>query len=228
MNLEQMRTNMDIENVVQRLRAMNADGVGYVGHAADVIEALQNDLRIEILQRERKIAEADSFIKAIADTCEFAERVAAESQAREKDMRDVLLLSIESSSSWRYSDFLEARTKVLEQPTDDTALKQMLAAERERYDRELLDLLPGTYYMDPPDGGDVTILEQLKRIAEDAARYRWIRSRKGLVLQSDCGIWTRPDGTQFSASHYLAEGGTQHTPEESLDETINAAMRINP
>ena len=89
-------------------------------------------------------------------------------------------------------------------------------------------LLPGPYYMDPPDGGDVTILEQLKRIAEDAARYRWIRSRKGLVLQSDCGIWTRPDGTQFSASHYLAEGGTQHTPEESLDETINAAMRINP
>lgn len=36
----------------------------------------------------------------------------------------------------------------------------------------LIDLLPGTYYMDLPDGGDATVLEQLKRMAEDAAEWR--------------------------------------------------------
>lgn len=33
-------------------------------------------------------------------------------------------------------------------------------------------LLPGYHYMDPPDGGDVTPLEQMRRMAEDAANYR--------------------------------------------------------
>ncbi|MFN7883321.1 MAG: hypothetical protein ACK5PF_09955 [bacterium] len=37
------------------------------------------------------------------------------------------------------------------------------------------DLLPGTYYMDPPDGGSVTLREQFERMAKDAERYRWLR-----------------------------------------------------
>ena len=32
--------------------------------------------------------------------------------------------------------------------------------------------LPGAYYMDQPDGGDVSVSEQLKRMAQDAERYR--------------------------------------------------------
>ena len=32
--------------------------------------------------------------------------------------------------------------------------------------------LPGVYYMDPPDGGDVPVSEQLRRMAKDAERYR--------------------------------------------------------
>ncbi|HHJ1397600.1 TPA: hypothetical protein ACQGPQ_001090 [Pseudomonas aeruginosa] len=35
--------------------------------------------------------------------------------------------------------------------------------------------LPGTYYMDPPDGGNVSIPEQIRRMAKDAARYRALR-----------------------------------------------------
>jgi hypothetical protein len=31
--------------------------------------------------------------------------------------------------------------------------------------------------MDPPDGGDVTVSEQLRRMAKDAARYVWLRDR---------------------------------------------------
>lgn len=40
---------------------------------------------------------------------------------------------------------------------------------------EFAELLPGPYYMDPPDGGSVTVLEQFRRMAEDAARYRMLR-----------------------------------------------------
>ena len=118
---------MDIENVVQRLRAMNADGVGYVGHAADVIEALQADLRIEILQRERKLAEADLFIAAVFDTCEYAERVAAESQAREKEMTETLHRIAMNISGDTVPQVIAGEG--LGRPSDDTALRQLLAAE---------------------------------------------------------------------------------------------------
>lgn len=37
--------------------------------------------------------------------------------------------------------------------------------------------LPGVHYMDPPDGGSPTVSEQLQRMAEDAARYRWLMNR---------------------------------------------------
>lgn len=36
----------------------------------------------------------------------------------------------------------------------------------------LCSILPGPYYMDPPDGGDVSPLEQCQRMAEDAAKFR--------------------------------------------------------
>jgi len=61
---------------------------------------------------------------------------------------------------------------------------------------------------------------------EDAERYRWLKSRKGLDLRTehDHCVWTRIDGSKFCATHYLAEGGTQHAPADSLDATIDAAM----
>ena len=42
-------------------------------------------------------------------------------------------------------------------------------------EKNLLELLPGVYYMDPPDGGSVTVLEQFQRMAKDADRYRKLR-----------------------------------------------------
>lgn len=52
----------------------------------------------------------------------------------------------------------------------------VVANERLRGDyisaEELTALLPGSYYMDPPDGGDVSVLEQLRRMSMDAARFR--------------------------------------------------------
>jgi hypothetical protein len=37
---------------------------------------------------------------------------------------------------------------------------------------EVYAMLPDSHYMDPPDGGDVTPLEQMKRMAEDARHWR--------------------------------------------------------
>lgn len=34
------------------------------------------------------------------------------------------------------------------------------------------EALPGVYYMDPPDGGDVSLTEQVLRMGKDAERYR--------------------------------------------------------
>lgn len=60
----------------------------------------------------------------------------------------------------------------------------------------------------------------------DAERYRWLKSRHGLTLRAEKqpNLWTRMDGTEFSATYSLAEGGTQHAPAESLDATIDAAI----
>ena len=118
---------MDIEQTIATLRAMNSDGVNHVGHAADVIEALQADLRIEIMRRERKLSEADSFIAAIADTCEHAERVAAESQARENGMTEALRRIAMNISGDTVPQVIAG--EALGRPSDDTALKRMLAAE---------------------------------------------------------------------------------------------------
>lgn len=42
--------------------------------------------------------------------------------------------------------------------------------------REVTAALPGAYYMDPPYGGDVSVPEQVRRMAKDAERYRRMRA----------------------------------------------------
>jgi len=51
----------------------------------------------------------------------------------------------------------------------------------ERAESGFASLLPWTYYMDPPDGGDVSVLEQVRRMTEDAARYRLLRQKICIV-----------------------------------------------
>ena len=65
-------------------------------------------------------------------------------------------------------------------------------------------------------------------LEKDAARYRWLKGRQGLTLRSEKqpNLWKRIDGTEFSATHSLAEGGTQHAPTDSLDALIDAAMMV--
>ena len=76
-------------------------------------------------------------------------------------------------------------------------------------------LLPGPYYMDPPDGGSVTVIEQLRRMAADAARYRWIKRGASFREERDMG----PGGCW---SIFVAV--PRRPAVNSLDTAIDAAM----
>jgi len=60
-------------------------------------------------------------------------------------------------------------------------------------------VLPGAYYMDPPDGGDVSVSEQLRRMAKDAERYRYLRRKVAiagaqfLVMNLPSPVYVAPD-----------------------------------
>ena len=50
---------------------------------------------------------------------------------------------------------------------------------------ECAAVLPGSYYMDLPDGGDVSVSEQLKRMAKDAERYRLLRRKFAIISDGE-------------------------------------------
>jgi hypothetical protein len=78
-------------------------------------------------------------------------------------------------------------------------------------DAELYALLPGTYYMDPPDGGSPTLIEMLGKMAKDAARYRWLRDKS---VKVQCGF-------------YLSVGEALHKirfEPQTVDNSIDAAI----
>lgn len=45
--------------------------------------------------------------------------------------------------------------------------------------------LPGVYYMDQPDGGDVSVSEQLRHMAKDAERYRLLRRKFAIISDGE-------------------------------------------
>ncbi|MDM2860625.1 hypothetical protein OGY14_00190 [Citrobacter sp. Cpo073] len=56
----------------------------------------------------------------------------------------------------------------------------------EALDNSLCELLPGTQYMDPPDGGSVTPLEQVRRMVADyRGRIEELEARELVVKQFD-------------------------------------------
>ena len=65
-----------------------------------------------------------------------------------------------------------------------SAMLRNLLEEIERlreFERSAALTLPGVYYMDPPDGGDVSLLKQLQRSSIDAARYRLLRRKFAII-----------------------------------------------
>ena len=60
--------------------------------------------------------------------------------------------------------------------SDDEIREVVTALEGRREIVACASVLPGVIYMDPPDGGDVSVSEQLRRMAKDAERYRRLRA----------------------------------------------------
>ena len=115
--------------------------------------------------------------------------------------------------------FRDQSQRIICQGTSPFALKvadliDALMAERDALAREVdacAAALPGPYYMDPPDGGDVPISEQVKRMARDAARYRWLRQPNPLHREAHIAVLTHNGGWVAS--------------EEKADAVIDAAMK---
>ena len=61
-------------------------------------------------------------------------------------------------------------------PTPSEAPADVARYDRLQVESEFAALLPGVVYMDEPDGGSPTVQEQIKRMARDAERYRWLRN----------------------------------------------------
>lgn len=71
-----------------------------------------------------------------------------------------------------------------------TLLDRLKAAEAENerlreFERSAALTLPGVYYMDPPDGGDASLLKQLQRMSNDAARYRLLRRKFAIISNGE-------------------------------------------
>ena len=93
-----------------------------------------------------------------------------------------------------------------------------LRAENEvlrEIERDVSNALPGVYYMDPPDGGSVPLGEQVRRMAVDAARYRWLR---GDSCPNHSSRWT-----QWEVRCWKAPSWTGDLRRADLDDAIDAA-----
>ncbi len=88
-------------------------------------------------------------------------------------------------------DFVDAAFIAACNPAAIRALLDRLKAaeaENERlreFERSAALTLPGVYYMDPPDGGDVSLLKQLQRMSNDAARYRLLRRKFAIISDGE-------------------------------------------
>ena len=74
--------------------------------------------------------------------------------------------------------------------------------------------LPGVTYMDPPDGGAPSIPEQLRRMARDAARYRWLRMAD----------WWESPLCAITNPRQNAKLGSDCPSRDRLDTAVDAAM----
>ena len=117
---------------------------------------------------------------------------------REAAQEEIMLRSVsDTSDAWQDEASPEAVLALLDEleaaqsyakDRDEENQDLMLTVGRLRVEREasevelanaLCELLPGTQYMDPPDGGSVTPLEQVRRMV--AERIAILESRKVCV-----------------------------------------------
>ena len=103
-------------------------------------------------------------------------------------------------NAWRaeHGPIILAMIHAINEALDDDA--DSLRAELEA----CVATLPGSLYMDPPDGGDVPPSEQLRRMAQDAARYRYLE-RKVAIAGAQFHFLNVPPPVHFCAPSAAAE-----------------------
>lgn len=80
--------------------------------------------------------------------------------------------------------------RAMHESISDKAKRLTAERDKARAERDALaDVLPGYYYMDPPDGGNVPVLEQLRRMAKDAERYRFLSCKGVPPYFHRCSRW---------------------------------------
>ena len=83
-----------------------------------------------------------------------------------------------------------------------------------KQESERMALLPGPWYMDDPDGGSVTVIEQFRRMAQDAARYRAFRA--ALIATDD---------DFFERAAYWETADESVITEAAIDDAFDEAMK---
>lgn len=119
-----------------------------------------------------------------------------------------------------YKAMLRAATQPAAAPSGDEA-EQLRGEGWLRAMHDVSAFLPNSYYMDPPDGGSVTVLEQVERMAKDADRYRWLRNEAwggGMMRQKF------PHVVEFGSG--MRPYGTTELAEDALDTAIDAAITV--
>lgn len=97
---------------------------------------------------------------------------------------------------------------------------ERLRSGRNELEAAISNALPGVRYMDPPDGGSPSLAEQLRRMATDAERYRWLR---GDSCMDHSARWT-----QWEVRRWDAPIWTNDLRRADLDAAIDDAMRKEP
>jgi len=140
----------------------------------------------------RRLAEASE--QAFANLCEHGGDEAAEAWHAAEEAysvasgSSVVLALLDESDEWERL-FKSAGNATKNAISDRDQLRAQVEALRiqvstltEWYSnaldviREVSAAIHGVTYMDPPDGGDVSIPEQIRRMAKDAELYRWVSS----------------------------------------------------
>lgn len=96
--------------------------------------------------------------------------------------------------------------------------------QRSVIDHALCKLLPGCQYMDPPDGGSVTPLEQVRRMVDD---YRKRIAELSHHLQCAHGFIEHTEAFGHEASNGILCCGDAQWNIDDSKATLAAAGRIN-
>lgn len=107
--------------------------------------------------------------------CDCGATAALAAPANSAEFHSLILMHEDALEQAGSGDLSLHMTRMMLVNAFEAARNDAYAEGRKDEQAELASVLPVTYYMDPPDGGSVTVLEQLQRMAEDARKWRECR-----------------------------------------------------